>query len=68
MIMRDISSAGVGMPPFIQAFTPGLDACAGCPNGGSPMGVLGAVPTVADELEIVTNQENFPTEDVCCPP
>jgi prepilin-type N-terminal cleavage/methylation domain-containing protein len=63
MIMRDISSAGVGMPPFIQVFTQGLDACSGCPNGGSPAGVLGA--GFADELEIVTNQENFATEDIC---
>jgi prepilin-type N-terminal cleavage/methylation domain-containing protein len=64
MIMRDISSAGVGMPPFIQVFTQGLDSCSGCPNGGSPASViLGA--GFADELEIVTNQENFGTEDVC---
>lgn len=63
MIMRDISSAGVGMPLFIQAFTQGLDACSGCPNGGSPVSVLGA--GFADELEVVTNQENFATEDVC---
>lgn len=63
MIMRDISSAGVGMPLFLQAFTQGLDACSGCPNGGSPAGVLGA--GFADELEIVSNQENFATEDAC---
>jgi Tfp pilus assembly protein PilW len=63
MIMRDVSSAGVGMPLFIQAFSQFLDSCSGCPNGGSPASVLGA--GFADELEIVTNQENFATEDIC---
>jgi type IV pilus assembly protein PilW len=31
LILRDIANAGSGLPPFLQAFTPGLDACAGCP-------------------------------------
>ncbi len=72
MIMSDISSAGVSMPNFTQVFTPGLNACAGCPNGGSPMGVIAltpianpTTPEVADELEMVTNPENFPNETVC---
>jgi type II secretory pathway pseudopilin PulG len=62
MIMRDISSAGVDMPTFIQTFTPGLNATAGSPMGSIPNPVA---PQVADELEIVTNQENFAKLDVC---
>jgi prepilin-type N-terminal cleavage/methylation domain-containing protein len=62
MIMRDISSAGVDMPPFIQTFTPGLDATGGSPMGSIPNPVA---PQQADELEIVTNQENFAKLDVC---
>ena len=33
LIMKDISNAAAGLPTFVQAFTPGLDACAGCPHG-----------------------------------
>lgn len=62
LIMRDIQNAGVGMPDFIQTFTRNLDACSGCPDGGSPMGSGGAV---ADELEIVTNNSYRKNEPGC---
>lgn len=59
MIMRDIANAGSGLPPFTQVFTPGLDACAGCPDGGAPMG-LNSQRT--DELEMVTNDGSIENE------
>jgi prepilin-type N-terminal cleavage/methylation domain-containing protein len=62
LIMRDIQNAGVGMPDFIQTFTRNLDACSGCPDGGSPMGSGGVV---ADELEIVTNNSYRKNEPGC---
>jgi prepilin-type N-terminal cleavage/methylation domain-containing protein len=57
LIMKDIANAGAGLPPFVQTFRPGLDACAGCPQG--PDGAL------TDEIEIVTNSESRDTEPVC---
>lgn len=57
LIMRDISNAGSGLPTFVQTFTPGLDACAGCPMG--PDGVN------TDEIEILTNSESRDTEPIC---
>jgi prepilin-type N-terminal cleavage/methylation domain-containing protein len=62
LIMRDIQNAGVGMPDFIQTFTRNLDACSGCPDGGSPMGSAGQI---ADELEIVTNNSYRKNEPGC---
>ena len=57
LIMRDIANAASGLPPFVQAFTPGLDACALCPMG--PDGVR------TDELEMITNSESRDTEPIC---
>jgi type II secretory pathway pseudopilin PulG len=70
LIMRDIGSAGEAMPDFLQTFTPGYNACSGCPNGGSPAGVDpagGGQPDggVADELEIFSNNANFDPEPTC---
>jgi prepilin-type N-terminal cleavage/methylation domain-containing protein len=57
-IMRDIATAGTGLPDLAQVFTPGLDG-AGPPGPG---------PTPTDILEMVTNPDNFPLEDVCRQP
>jgi prepilin-type N-terminal cleavage/methylation domain-containing protein len=65
LIMRDIANAGSGLPPFLQTFTPGLDACAACPNGGAPMGPDGAV---TDELELMTNSGARENEPACHTP
>jgi type II secretory pathway pseudopilin PulG len=65
LIMKDIGNAGSGLPPFVQTFTRGLDACLSCPNGPAPMG-LGGVRT--DELEILTNDGSRDNEPVCATP
>ena len=65
LILRDIANAGSGLPAFLQAFTPGLDACAGCPDGGAPMGPDG---DVTDELELLTNSGARENEPACHTP
>lgn len=60
MIMRDVASAGVGMPGFMQVFTQGLN------NLGPQVGVDGVALT--DEIEIITNTSGFPNERVCTVP
>lgn len=56
-IMRDVASGGVGMPNFVQVFTPGL-------NGVGPgVGVDGA--SLTDEIEILTNTSGFGPELAC---
>ena len=62
LIMKDISNAGSGLPAFVQVFTPGLDACSGCPAGGATMG-LGGIRT--DELEMITNDGMRDNEPLC---
>lgn len=64
IIMRDISNTGAGMPPWVQVFTTGLDACSGCPGGGS-----GPAPSgdVRDELEMVLSSGRD-TEPACFAP
>jgi prepilin-type N-terminal cleavage/methylation domain-containing protein len=62
LILRDVAAAGVAMPAFIQTFTPGLNACVGCPDGGAPMGSSGAV---TDEIEMLANTSGFDNEKVC---
>ena len=47
MIMRDTANAGVGLPPFAQLFTTGLDDDASSPPG--PSG------NQSDEIEMLTN-------------
>ena len=47
MIMRDTANAGVGLPPFAQLFTTGLDD-----DGGSPPGPSG---NQSDQIEMLTN-------------
>lgn len=65
LIMRDVAQAGVGLPSFMQTFSRNLNACTGCPNGGSPMGTAGEV---ADELEIVANTGEKSNEPACDEP
>jgi len=57
LIMRDVANAASGLPPFVQVFTTGLDACALCPMG--PDNVR------TDELEMITNSESRDTEPIC---
>ena len=65
MIMRDIANAGTGMAPFMQTFTRNLDACAGCPDGGAPMGPDNQR---TDELEMLTDPGRFASEPACSNP
>jgi type II secretory pathway pseudopilin PulG len=62
MIMRDIGSAGAGMPTFMQTFTRGLNACSGCPDGGAPMGLDNER---TDEIEIITNDSSKDNAVAC---
>lgn len=55
LIMRDVGSAGVGMPPFIQVFTPGK-------NGAGPMGTKGQN---TDDIEMLANNSGYDNEPVC---
>jgi hypothetical protein len=55
LIIRDASSAGVGMGRWVQVFTPLLD-------GTGPVSPFG--PNT-DQLEMVTNTVGFPNEEVC---
>lgn len=56
LITRDVASAGVGMPPFAQVFTPLADGSGpvASPFGGG-----------TDEIEILANSEGFANEQVC---
>jgi len=59
VIMRDVQSAGVGMPNFVQTFAQNLNA-KGPGNGpaGQPW----------DEIEILSNTSGFSPEDACHTP
>jgi prepilin-type N-terminal cleavage/methylation domain-containing protein len=59
VIMRDIGNAGVGLPPFVQVFKEGLNACAGCPMGPNNV--------TTDELEIISSGGQD-SEPVCADP
>jgi prepilin-type N-terminal cleavage/methylation domain-containing protein len=65
LIMKDISSAGSGLPTWVQIFTRNLDACSSCPNGGAPMGLGG---NRSDELELLTNDSSKDNEPACHTP
>lgn len=65
LIMKDVGNAGSGLPTWVQIFTPNLDACTSCPNGGAPMGLGG---NVTDELELLTNDSSRDNEPVCATP
>src|SRR5258708_12012800 len=54
LITRDVEGAGNGMPPFVQAFTNGLDAAGPAGPGG----------VNSDYLEILTNDGLCPSLDV----
>jgi prepilin-type N-terminal cleavage/methylation domain-containing protein len=62
LILRDIANTGSGLPSFVQSFTRNLDACAGCPDGGAPMGPDNAG---TDELEMMTNSGARDNEPAC---
>lgn len=61
VVMRDVASAGVGMPNFVQTLTPNLDGDANAALG-SEVGPSGAK---WDELEILTNTSGFSPEYAC---
>ena len=58
LIKRDVTSAGAGMVPYVQAFTNGLNAAGGNPTntaGGQTLGVIDSpTATATDILEILT--------------
>ena len=58
LIKRDVTSAGAGMVPYVQAFTNGLNAQGGNPTnaaGGQTLGVIDSpTATATDILEILT--------------
>jgi len=56
LITRDAASAGVGMPAYLQTFTPGLD---GVGTTTGPTGVN------TDEIEILANTGGFANELAC---
>lgn len=58
LITRDVSEAGSGLPPFVQAFTNNLDA-AGPPGPGG---------VNSDYLEMLVDDGNCPTLDVAGTP
>jgi prepilin-type N-terminal cleavage/methylation domain-containing protein len=57
-IVRDLSGAGAGMPPFSQVFAPGLDGPA-----GSPTGLVAGQLT--DELLILTDTAGSAPQLIC---
>lgn len=68
LIMRDIGSAGAGMPDFIQTFTPGLNGpTSGCTDnsGASVTCPTGSSGAPADELEIMANPNDLAAESAC---
>lgn len=58
LITRDAASAGVGMPAFVQTFTPALNGV------GTTTGPSGAN---TDEIEILANTTGFTNEPACFP-
>lgn len=68
MIMKDVASAGQGMPSFVQVFTRNLDGSCGaiCPDATVPP--QGPNNQTTDELEILANTSGFPNEPVCNAP
>ena len=69
MIMRDVSSAGASMPPFVQAFRIGLDGgtIAACVDNAGATVTCPVAPSGAnaDELEILANPQGFEPEQTC---
>lgn len=60
LIQADVMRAGSGLPPFVQAFTNGLNAT------GTRQGSLGVGPT--DALEILAGDPSCPPATACAPP
>jgi prepilin-type N-terminal cleavage/methylation domain-containing protein len=73
LIMRDIASAGSGMPPFMQTFTTNLDgdtglgACTDDSGAGVPC-PMGSSGKKADELEIMANPNASLPQALCSYP
>lgn len=72
LIMRDIASAGSGMPPWLQTFTTNLDggSLAACTNdtGASVPCPVGSSGVKADELEIMANPDASAPQELCSYP
>lgn len=72
MIMRDIASAGSGMPPFMQTFTTNLDGAslATCKDnlGATVTCPIGPTGAKTDELEILANPNGVAAEEACWNP
>jgi prepilin-type N-terminal cleavage/methylation domain-containing protein len=69
LIMRDVATAGAGMPKFIQAFRSGLDGAsiAVCRDNAGATVTCPTAPSGAavDELEIMANPNGFEPEASC---
>jgi hypothetical protein len=71
LIARDIASAGVGMPGFVQTFTPGLNnrVCGDGPADNDSLDDCMASTTIAgqntDELEVIGNPDGWEFERTC---
>ncbi len=65
VIMRDVQSAGLLMPTFVQTFTPALDGVG--PGAGPPVlpPLVPAAGSPWDQIEILTNTSGFDNEAAC---
>ena len=61
LIQRDLATAGMGMPEWVQAFTPGLDGA----GGTAPTPSQNAQGQPTDYLEIFGNDGSCPSVTVC---
>ena len=59
LIKRDVAGAGVGMAPFVRAFTPGLDGAGGAPSATQTAGAI--ANTATDVLEMLTTTGQCPS-------
>jgi hypothetical protein len=57
-IVRDVSAAGLGVHPWAQIFTNGLNAAG--PRESEPR-----TPTLTDALEVLTDESGNPAQEVC---
>jgi len=67
LIQRDVSTAGIGIPAFVQVFSRSLDACTDttrCPLDGLQYGD-GLTSGQPDELEVIANPGNYDGEATC---
>lgn len=67
LMQRDISTAGIGVPAFVQVFSRNLDACTDttrCPLDGLQY-APGLTSGQPDEIEIIANPGNYEGEATC---